>query len=125
MFGENNGFATDGQIGVNLRANDSFLGFDQSKISSSIFDVMSSVTQTAVQAAGQAAGKALGDAINPGTPNNPLLRNFFASFSSTPTGQQVQQQAILGNVQSFFQSPVVWFVTAATVLVVGFLAFKR
>lgn len=125
MFGANNGYATDGQIGVNQRANDSFLGFDQSKISSSIFDVMSSLGTTAVNAAGAAAGKAIGDAINPSQNQTGVLQSFFKTFSSTPTGQQVQQAAIVGNVQSFMQSPTVWFFGVLGIGAMAWLAFRR
>lgn len=85
--------------------------FDQSKLANSIFDVLSTMGSTAISAAGAAAGKALGDAINPNTENK-FLRNFFAEFSSTKTGQQIQKEAALGAAQNFFMNPMVWLFSA-------------
>lgn len=118
-FGAGNGLATGGTVESTQRANDSFFGFDQSKISASVFDVMNSLGTTVMNTAGKAAGKALGDAISPPADSqNQFLRNFFTSFSGTKTGQQVQNQAIMGNIAGIFSSPIVWVVSIAGIVAI-------
>lgn len=126
MFGSGvmapGGSTTAGSMGS---VNGSFTPFDQSKLSNSLFDVMSSGIQTISTSVGKAASSAVAGAMNPNSQaQNNFLKSFFTNFSSTKTGQQVQQQAIAGTITSYMQSPITWLVLAVGIVALVFVAKK-
>lgn len=110
---------TDGQTLIDTRANVSFWDFDQSKISSSLQDVLGSVTQAAAKSGVQLAS----DAINRNANNsNPTIAGLFRNFQSTQTGAQIQTASIATRAQNFFANPMVWL---GVVVVGAFFLFRR
>ncbi len=110
---------TDGQTLIDTRANVSFWDFDQSKITSSLQDVLGSVTQAAAKSGVQLAS----DAINRNANNsNPTIAGLFKNFQSTQTGAQIQTASIATRAQNFFANPMVWL---GVVLVGAFFLFRR
>ena len=110
---------TDGQTLIDTRSNVSFWDFDQSKITSSLQDVLGSVTQAAAKSGIQLAS----DAINRNANNsNPTIAGLFKNFQSTQTGAQIQTASIATRAQNFFANPMVWL---GVVLVGAFFLFRR
>lgn len=110
---------TDGQTLIDTRSNVSFWDFDQSKITSSIQDVLGSVTQAAAKSGVQLAS----DAINRNANNsNPTIAGLFKNFQSTQTGAQIQTASMATRAQNFFANPMVWL---GVVLVGAFFLFRR
>lgn len=110
---------TDGQTLIDTRANVSFWDFDQSKITSSLQDVLGSVTQAAAKSGVQLAS----DAINRNVNNsNPTIAGLFKNFQSTQTGTQIQTASMATRAQNFFANPMVWL---GVVLVGAFFLFRR
>lgn len=110
---------TDGQTLIDTRANVSFWDFDQSKISSSIQDVLGSVTQAAAKSGVQLAS----DAINRNANNsNSTIAGLFKNFQSTQTGAQIQTASIATRAQNFLANPLVWL---GVVVVGAFLLFRK
>ena len=110
---------TDGQTLIDTRSNVSFWDFDQSKITSSLQDVLGSVTQAAAKSGVQLAS----DAINRNANNsNPTIAGLFKNFQSTQTGAQIQTASIATRAQNFFANPMVWL---GVVLVGAFFLFRR
>jgi hypothetical protein len=110
---------TDGQTLIDTRSNVSFWDFDQSKITSSLQDVLGSVTQAAAKSGVQLAS----DAINRNANNsNPTIAGLFKNFQSTQTGAQIQTASIATRAQNFFANPMVWL---AVVVVGAFFLFRR
>lgn len=110
---------TDGQTLIDTRSNVSFWDFDQSKITSSLQDVLGSVTQAAAKSGVQLAS----DAINRNANNsNPTIAGLFKNFQSTQTGAQIQTASIATRVQNFFANPMVWL---GVVLVGAFFLFRK
>lgn len=110
---------TDGQTLIDTRSNVSFWDFDQSKITSSLQDVLGSVTQAAAKSGVQLVS----DAINRNANNsNPTIAGLFKNFQSTQTGAQIQTASMATRVQNFFANPMVWL---GVVLVGAFFLFRR
>jgi|CXWL01.1.fsa_nt_gi hypothetical protein len=110
---------TDGQTLIDTRSNVSFWDFDQSKITSSLQDVLGSVTQAAAKSGVQLAS----DAINRNANNsNPTIAGLFKNFQSTQTGAQIQTASMATRAQNFFANPMVWL---GVVLVGAFFLFRR
>ena len=110
---------TDGQTLIDTRSNVSFWDFDQSKITSSLQDVLGSVTQAAAKSGVQLAS----DAINRNANNsNPTIAGLFKNFQSTQTGTQIQAASLATRAQNFFANPMVWL---GVVLVGAFFLFRR
>lgn len=125
LFGAGNGFATGGQIDVTQRVNTSFVPFDQNKLSSSLFDVLSSGAQSLATSFGKNVAQVASDAINPNSQTQQnFMRSFFQNFSSTKTGQQVQAQALSGTIAAYMASPMVWLGLAVVFVVLLVMARK-
>lgn len=114
--------APDGAIAGSLRSTgDSFWGFDQSKITASLQDVLGSV----IQAGGKAAVQLTGDAINKaanGQDNN-IWTSLAKNFTSTKTGAQIQAASLATRAQNFFMNPMVWL--GAVGLMILFVVLRK
>lgn len=107
--------APDGASSVLARSTgDSFWGFDQSKISASLSDVLGSV----IQAGGKAAVQFTGDAINKQAngQDNSIWTSLARNFTSTKTGAQIQAASMATRVQNFFFNPMVWLALVGAVI---------
>jgi len=106
MFGTPN-LQTDGVNLIDQRANTSFFTFDQSKVESSIFDVMKSGAEAALRVGVQAAS----DSINRNSKNQGIVGSFLNNFRSTKTGAQINAAAYATQAQAWIMNPIVWVVT--------------
>lgn len=110
---------TDGQTLIDTRSNVSFWNFDQSKIQSTLQDVLGSVTQAAAKSGVQLAS----DAINRNANNaNPTIAGLFRNFQSTQTGAQIQTASLATRAQNFLANPMVWL---GVVLVGAFFLLRK
>jgi hypothetical protein len=110
----------DGIQLIDQRANSSWWDFDQSKITSSIQDVIGSVTQAAVKTAIQKSGDSINTQANMN--NSSWLTGFAQNFRSTQTGAQINAASYATQIQNFFANPIIWFVGIA---LVGMMLFMR
>lgn len=125
LFGAGNGMATGGMVEVTQRANTSFMPFDQNKVGSSLFDVLSSGAQSLATSFGKDLAKVASDSINPNSQaSKNFMNSFFQSFSSTKTGQQIQAQAVAGTIASYMSSPITWLVIAVSFVALLVVARK-
>ena len=120
MFGTPN-MNTDGVNLIDQRANTSFFTFDQSKVTSSIFDVMKSGAEAAIRVGVQAAA----DSINRESKNPTLLGSFLNNFRSTKTGAQIQAGAMATRAQSWLMNPMVWLASLVAVGLLFVAVLKR
>jgi len=118
MFGQPN-LLTDGQNLIDQRSNTSFFTFDQSKVSSSIFDVMKSGAEAALRVGVQAAS----DSINRNSKNQGIVGSFLNNFRSTKTGAQINAAAYATSAQAWLMNPIIWIV--AIVGVVLFFVVRK
>ena len=111
MFGTPN-TQTDGVNLIDQRSNTSFFTFDQSKITSSIFDVMKSGAEAALRVGVQAAS----DSINRNAKNPSIFGSFLNNFRSTKTGAQINAAAYATSAQAWLMNPIVWVVAIVGIL---------
>jgi hypothetical protein len=100
---------TDGETFIEQRANNGGffdLGFDQEKISKSIFDVLGSGIQAAAQGTRDAIS---GNAKNAG---KSILDGFVQRFTATKTGQDIQASAVTAQITRWLQNPAILFAAA-------------
>jgi len=102
-----------GSTDASNRSNTTFWGFDQSKITASLSDVLGSVVQAGAKTAIQAAAGSINTAAN-GQPSG--IQSFFNNFRSTATGAQINAGAQAFSIQNFFANPIVWFGAVAAVV---------
>jgi hypothetical protein len=112
----------DGGFNLAQRSSgDSFWGFDQSKITASLQDVLGSV----IQAGGKAAVQLTGDAINKQAngQENSIWTSLARNFTSTKTGTQIQAASLATRAQNIIMNPMVWL--AAVGLVILFVVIRK
>ena len=102
-----------GMTDASHRTNVSFWGFDQSKISASLADVLGSVVQAGAKSAVQAAAGSINTTAN-GKPS--AWQSLANNFRSTKTGAQINAGAQAFSIQNFFANPLVWFGLIAAVI---------
>lgn len=88
------------------RANSNFpISFDQSKLAGQVQDILGSVFAGATNAArGAISGKQNQSFMDA------LQQSAFQNFFNTKTGSQMRANAIQGQLQSWYQSPIFWVV---------------